>query len=150
MLLANGDDRAGAGRQVAGECPSAPPRRQYPLQFKLQVVRQTLEPGASVSIVARQHNINSNVVFRWRKEYREGKLGETTAAAFLPIQVLNDAPLPALAPSEKPGTKQSAKPPQKKAGIMAITLPGGFTVRVDADIDDAALRRALRAVRDLA
>ena len=30
---------------------------------------------------------------------------------------------------------------------MTITLPGGFAVRVDADIDDAALRRVLRAVR---
>ncbi|WP_010111579.1 transposase [Burkholderia oklahomensis] len=28
----------------------------------------------SVSIVARRHDINANVVFGWRKQYREGKL----------------------------------------------------------------------------
>ncbi|WP_408380819.1 transposase, partial [Paraburkholderia caledonica] len=31
-------------------------------------------PGMSVSIVARRHDINANVVFAWRKQYREGKL----------------------------------------------------------------------------
>jgi transposase len=39
-----------------------------------QVIRETLEPGMSVSIVARRHDINANVVFGWRKQYREGKL----------------------------------------------------------------------------
>jgi transposase len=48
--------------------------RVYPLAFKQQVVKETLEPGASVSIVARRHDMNANVVFEWRKQYREGKL----------------------------------------------------------------------------
>lgn len=48
--------------------------RVYPLAFKQQVIKETLEPGASVSIVARRHDMNANVVFEWRKLYREGKL----------------------------------------------------------------------------
>jgi transposase len=48
--------------------------RVYPREFKQQVVRETLEPGASVSIVARRHDMNANVVFEWRKLYRQGKL----------------------------------------------------------------------------
>ncbi|MFP3615474.1 transposase, partial [Paraburkholderia sp. SIMBA_050] len=48
--------------------------RTYAQEFKQQVIRETLEPGMSVSIVARRHDINANVVFGWRKQYREGKL----------------------------------------------------------------------------
>lgn len=47
----------------------------YPREFKQQVIKETLEPGASVSIVARRHDMNANnVVFEWRKQYRKGKL----------------------------------------------------------------------------
>ncbi|MGF6608968.1 transposase [Paraburkholderia sp. WSM4175] len=48
--------------------------RTYAQEFKQQVIRETLEPGMSVSIVARRHDINANVVFGWRKQHREGKL----------------------------------------------------------------------------
>jgi len=52
----------------------AHPHPTYAKEFKQQVIRETLEPGMSVSIVARRHDINANVVFGWREQYREGKL----------------------------------------------------------------------------
>jgi transposase len=42
-------------------------RRGYRLWFKLQLVRETFVPGASVSIVARRHKIKSNLPFTWRR-----------------------------------------------------------------------------------
>jgi transposase len=33
-----------------------------------------LQPGASVAVVARRHDVNANQVFHWRKLYREGRL----------------------------------------------------------------------------
>ncbi|WP_175832844.1 transposase [Burkholderia cenocepacia] len=36
------------------------PHRTYAQEFKQQVIRETLEPGMSVSIVARLHDINAN------------------------------------------------------------------------------------------
>ncbi|MBK8208667.1 MAG: transposase [Rhodospirillales bacterium] len=126
-----------------------PPKRQYPPEMKLRVVKETLAPGASVSVVARRHNINSNVVFRWRKEYREGHLGENTAAAFIPIRVVKDAPVPALpAPAVSAVPETTGPASRAKPGAIELGLPGGFTLRVDEDIDEAALRRVLRAVRD--
>ena len=50
------------------------PHRTYAQEFKQQVIRETLEPGMSVSIVARRHDINANVVFGRRKQYRQGTL----------------------------------------------------------------------------
>ena len=125
------------------------PRRHYPLDFKLQVMKEIAAPGVSVAAVARRHGMNANVIFRWRKNYCAGTSGENTEADFLPVRVVRDAPaLPAPACAEPPPERKA--PPRKKAGRIEITLPGGFALRVDEGIDEAALRRVLCAVRDLA
>lgn len=49
-------------------------RREYKDWFKAQGVEECHKPGAPVSIIARHHDINANVVFRWRREYRLGIL----------------------------------------------------------------------------
>src|ERR1035437_9094331 len=60
-----------------GEKPKGVPqtdrKRRYSPAFKRRVVKESLVPGASVSVVARRHDINSNIVFRWRKEFREAE-----------------------------------------------------------------------------
>jgi transposase len=135
------------------------PRRKYTLDFKLKVLQEAMAPGASVAAVALRHNMNTNVVFRWRKLFREGRLigaagpdnKTLPSPAFAPVRVVADVPvLPAPKTVKPPSSPDTTKPPpRKKSGVMAITLPGGVTLRVDADIDEAALRRALLAVRDL-
>jgi len=57
------------------------PHRQYEIPWKRRVVEETFAPGASVSIVARQHDANANLVFAWRKRYRQGTLVERRAVA---------------------------------------------------------------------
>ena len=47
-------------------------RRSYAKAFKRRVVAETLEPGASVAAVARQHGLNTNMVFLWRGDPRFG------------------------------------------------------------------------------
>jgi len=129
---------------------SARRKRQYPVALKLQVVKETMARGASVSVVAQRHNINSNVVFRWRKEYRVGELRDDMAEAFLPVRLVPDAPALLTAPSAPsipapPATLRQAETP----GTIELNLPGGFMLRIGGDADDAMLRRVLRAVRDL-
>ena len=51
-------------------------RRRSLLKRSAEIVEETLEPGASVARVARQHAVNANQVFYWRKKYREGRLGK--------------------------------------------------------------------------
>jgi len=43
-------------------------RRNWPEAFKRQVVDETLEPGSSVSIAARRHDLNTKELFKWRRE----------------------------------------------------------------------------------
>ena len=46
-------------------------RRKFTREFKLTAVRR-LEGGASVAEVARAFEVNTNVVHRWRREFRQG------------------------------------------------------------------------------
>src|SRR5256885_17051966 len=43
-------------------------RRDWPEELKRQMVAETLEAGSSVSIVARRHDVNTNQLFKWRRE----------------------------------------------------------------------------------
>ena len=45
--------------------------KRWPEALKREIVAATLAPGASVSVVARQYDVNANQVFSWRRRYRE-------------------------------------------------------------------------------
>jgi len=74
--------------------------RAYSLEFKQQIVMETLQPGTSVSAIARKHDINDNLVFDWRRRHRLGKLGPPATIAaplaeyteLLPVSVIEAAP----------------------------------------------------------
>jgi transposase len=49
-------------------------RRRWSAQEKAALVKETYEPGMSVSLVARKHGISASQLFNWRKLEREGAL----------------------------------------------------------------------------
>ena len=49
-------------------------RRRWTPEQKLEIVKQTNEPGISVSMVARQFGISAAQLFQWRKAYLQGSL----------------------------------------------------------------------------
>jgi transposase len=54
-------------------------RRRWSAAEKAALVRQTYEPGMSVSLVARQHGVAASQLFNWRKLEREGALTAVSA-----------------------------------------------------------------------
>jgi transposase len=54
-------------------------RRRWSAAEKVRMVEETYAPGASVSLVARQHGVNPNQLFSWRRLMAEGAY--TAAAA---------------------------------------------------------------------
>jgi transposase len=54
-------------------------RRRRSVEEKLAIVRETFEPGATVSGVARRHQVNANQVFAWRKLFQDGSLSAVSA-----------------------------------------------------------------------
>lgn len=49
-------------------------RRRWSAAEKAALVRETYEPGMSVSLVARKHGLSASQLFNWRKLDREGAL----------------------------------------------------------------------------
>jgi transposase len=96
--------------------------------------------------VARRWGIGTGLIYTWRRQMRQGELGAMPAPAFAELMV---TPPPAIAEPEP-----TAAPPEvpaeasaHDAGRIEVALPCGATVRVGRDVEEAALRRVLSAVR---
>src|SRR5690242_21890678 len=70
-----------------------PKRRQYSEALKRQMVAETQAPGASVSVVARRHDVNSNQLFRWRRQLLPKAAMES--GAMVPVEIAADGDGPA-------------------------------------------------------
>lgn len=46
-------------------------RRDWPDERKIEIVAKSLAPGVNISEIARQHEINPQQLFGWRKRFRE-------------------------------------------------------------------------------
>ena len=83
-------------------CPGRRPN--FPPDFKRKVVEASYRPGASVSLIAREHDVNANMVFRWRQQYQDGAFGPVSQTAnLLPVEVIEapiELPPPAPLPPE--------------------------------------------------
>jgi transposase len=68
-------------------------RRRWTPEQNLELVKQTFEPGMTVSMVARQAGLAAAQLFQWKKAYQEGSLvavgsNEPVVPAFEMVEVL--------------------------------------------------------------
>lgn len=114
-------------------------RRFRSKQERRAIVEETLKPGASVSLVARAHDVNANQVFKWRKQYHKGRL-EVAPASLLPVKICDTAPMVGPTVVRRRGKA-------RRTGIIDIDL-GHARVRIegaaDPDCVQAALERLIR------
>ena len=113
-------------------------RRRWSLPDKLRIVEETMQPGVTVTEVARRHGLAPSVVFTWRRLAREGRLGNAAGPAFVPVGI---TPVPLQ-------TAPGASPP-RRSGLIEIVLGRGRRIRVDREVDAEALRRVLQVVESL-
>jgi transposase len=119
-------------------------RQRRSVEFKLQIVEESLAPGASVARVARSHGVNANQVFTWRRLYRQGWLGSINRAipGLLAVQVTEPAVTPRVTETDRMPGGRSAE----QAGTIQIELPKG-RVRLNGSVDPETLRVVLEALR---
>ena len=110
-------------------------KRRRTISERREIVEETLLPGASVSRVARRHDVNANQVFYWRKLYREGRLGSGTDAQLVPVKVANDRSVEAVKEDDF----------LRRLGTLEINLPKGI-LRIFGTVDVAALRAAIECL----
>ena len=121
-------------------------RRRWTDDEKRRVVAESEAPGSSVSIVARRHDLNANMLFTWRREIRQrGSDAAVDQAAFVPAIIATDevgAGQPAAAPREQRTSVEDGSA-QRLSGLIEIVLAGGSRVIVDRDVSAAALARII-------
>jgi transposase len=117
-------------------------RRRWSLADKLSIVAETREPGARIGDVAARHGVCESLVFTWRRLAREGVLVAPKMPVFMPVKISETSPAAAAA---RPDT--SPPPARPPSGLIEIELGNGRQVRVGSDVNLAALRRVLAALR---
>jgi transposase len=123
-------------------------RRRFSVEQKVTVLAEATAPGANMSEVARRHGLLPAQVYKWRRLVELGIIGMPGASelpSFVAVEITKDVrSLPALVPEGKPAAVDGApRRRRKKAGLIEIELGGGRRVRVDRDVDAAALERVL-------
>jgi transposase-like protein len=52
-----------------------------------RIVEETLKSGASVALVAWANRVNANQVFKWRRQYRKGRLEIDAPPTLVPVKI---------------------------------------------------------------
>jgi transposase len=109
--------------------PAATKRRQYSEALKRRMVAETQAPGASVSIVARRHDVNSNQLFRWRQLLPKAVV---ESGAMVPVEIAPDDGRP--------------RRPDRE-GVIEITFGCGTRMRLRGEVSSETLRQVIELLR---
>lgn len=108
-------------------------RPNFPREFKIALVEKSMMPGISVAQLARENDINDNLLFNWRRLYQQGLLGTpaSTPALFPVTLTTTDRPVSPLIPSAE------ASP------CCELVLPAG-TLRIRGTLTPELLQMLVR------
>jgi transposase len=113
-------------------------RRNWSDASKRQIVAETLEPGSSVSIVARRHDVNANQLFKWRREL----LPQEPRAA---IETTRMVPV-TVEPEPEP-ERRSRRRRTERAGFIEVELGSGARVVIRGEVSPRTLRQVIELLR---
>ena len=106
-------------------------RRGWSQKEKRRIVAQTLIPEVSVSQIARRYDVNTNLVFKWRRDPQlRLAAAQPHEPSFLPVEVVS-SPMPELAATQP---------------TIEIDLCNGHRVSVSGSFDVEALCRLVHGL----
>lgn len=125
--------------EVVGGGPAR--RRLWTTDEKRRIVEQTLSSDLSVAVVARQHGVNANQVFYWRKLYRAGQLDnqdQRQGVRLLPVSVNH----------EEASLVVPERSTEAGSGVtINIEIPGRALLSVEGAVDAAIVRAVLEGLQ---
>ena len=107
-------------------------RRRWSAAEKLRIVEESFSAPQLASATARRHGISNQLLFAWRKVYREGRLGDISG--FVPAVIVPEQP----EKGSGPGCRR-----------IEIVIANGRRVIVDCDGDVEMLLRIMRGLETL-
>jgi transposase len=111
-------------------------RRNWSEAFKRQIVAETLEPGSSVSMVARRHDVNANQLFKWRRELLLEESSEAVEdGRIVPVEIVTE-------PERRQPRRRAGR-----AGFIEIEFGSGTRVHVHGEAAPKTLRQVIELLR---
>ena len=123
-------------------------RRRWSFEEKARIVEASYAANTSVSALARRYGIALGLLFTWRRQAREGRLGGAEQApVFVPLVTKPEPDPGACGPTLPAPATADEHPRRRRAGVIEIDL-GGPASQVDRDVDAEALRRVLSVLEE--
>ncbi len=109
-------------------------RPNYPVDFKRQLAALACAPNVSVSKLAAKHDINANMVFKWRRQYRAGYFGVPgTGPRTAPVTLI-----PVLTPAVS-----ERQPSVRPSELVIEVVIDDVTLRLHGGVDPITLSTVL-------
>lgn len=110
-------------------------RRRWTVDDKARIVEETLEPGATVSVVARRHGLTPQQLFAWRREARKRSVAsEAAGPSFIPAMV------------ELASTHRRRRQPVAPMAAIELDI-GGVRVRIGEGAKASIVSAVIRALK---
>ncbi len=132
-------------------------RRKWTTEEKAALLAEVEAEGGKVAVVARRHRVSESLLYNCRSAWKTAAaLTQTQGPVeFVPLGVFgradDEGPAMLAAPLDVPAPEQSRRTRmttmEERVGIIEVALPSGARVRVDAFVNEKALRRVLRAIK---
>ena len=139
------------GSRIEGSRGSRKGCPNHPLELKMRLAQAAAEPNVSVAKLAREHGINANLLFKWRRQYLAGALGARSLPATQPsglaLLAVNVEEAAAVAPAASSAPAVSgAQAPSEGEGCLEIELCGA-TLRCFGRVDPTLLGQVMSILR---
>jgi len=128
-------------------------RRKWTAAEKAALLAEVEAAGGKVSVVARRHRVVESLLYNWRSAKRAAVAARAAAGSFgfVPIGIVGraDDGGPALLAGPHTGglDRPDRRGAEDRVGMIELELPGGVRLRVDAFVNEKALRRVLEALK---
>ncbi|MBO9545780.1 transposase [Caulobacter sp.] len=103
-------------------------RRRWSAEAKRAVLEAAFAPGAIVVEVAREYEISTSLIYKWRQE----AIGMSAAPAFAPALLVEEGRRPQVCAEQ---------------GSIVVELAGGTRVSISAEAPASLVTATLRALR---
>lgn len=134
-------------------------RRRYSDAERAAILAKCDEPGATIVGVAKLLGISPSLIHNWRRMRREAEKIASEPLQFISYGVVPESAGSAVAPTPATSSPPSLAPtpaeelvrpyPGARPGAIDIDLPSGVRLSVDSYVNEKALARVLRALRDV-
>ena len=110
-------------------------RRRWSREDKLRILSEVGVAGASVSDVARRHDVTRQHLYQWRQELRRRQACVMAHPSLVPVEVSDDHGSGSAAPAIRCHADHQR---------IEILLCNGRTLRASIELSDAELARLIR------